>query len=244
MLKPNIVICPTCREWAEMAAEVIGASVAAAIFRQGACSLMLTGGNTAERLYNCWAKSSALPMEHVRFFFGDERCVPSTHTDSNLGLVMRTLFANEGSLGACISRMEADDPDRDAAAMRYEKLLPESIDILLLGMGTDGHIASLFPYSDALRSTDRSVLPVAGPNAGHPRLSITAKVVANAKTVFLMATGEEKGRVLAEAIRSPRDVMSLPVRLAMNGTWLLDDAAARQLGVEYLREGHRIERTF
>jgi 6-phosphogluconolactonase len=227
---PSIAVCPVGSEWAEMAAEVIGPAIAATISRRGTCSLMLTGGNTAERLYNCWAKSSALPTENMRYFFGDERCVPPTHRDSNFGLVMRTLFANEGDSGARVNRMEADDPDRDAAAMRYEKLLPEQIDILLLGMGTDGHVASLFPNSDALRSPDRTVVPVAGPNSGHPRLSITGKVVANAETVFLLATGEEKGRVLAEAMKFPRDVMSLPVRLALNATWLLDDAAARQLG--------------
>ncbi len=212
-----------------MAAELIGSSVVAAISRQGACSLMLTGGNTAERLYNFWAKSFALPRDGMRYFFGDERCVPPTHRDSNFGLVMRTLFANERPSSACVNRMEADDPDRDAAARRYEALLPERIDILLLGLGTDGHVASLFPYSEALRATERTVLPVKGPDSGHPRLSITCKVVANAEAVFLLATGEEKGRVLAEAMRSPHDVMSLPVRMALNATWLLDEAAAGQL---------------
>lgn len=227
---PGIVVCPAGREWAEMAAEEISTAIADTIFRRGACSLMLTGGNTAERLYNRWAKSSALPMGSIRYFLGDERCVPPTHTDSNFGMVMRSLFANEGCSGACVSRMEADDPDRDAAARRYEKLLPEQIDILLLGVGTDGHVASLYPHSDALRSTERTVMPVAAPDSGHPRLSITGKVVANAGAVFLLATGEEKGRILAEAMRSPLEVMALPVRLTLNGTWLLDEAAARQLG--------------
>ncbi|WP_294987892.1 6-phosphogluconolactonase [Sulfuritalea sp.] len=227
--KPNVVVCPTGREWAEMAAAVIGSSVDAVIAGRGACSLMLTGGKTAEGLYNHWFRFSLLPRQGMRYFFGDERCVPPEHRDSNFGLVMRTLFANERPSGACVSRMEADDPDREAAATRYEALLPEQIDILLLGMGTDGHVASLFPYSEALRTTERTVLPVQGPDAGHPRLSITGRVVANAETVFLLATGEDKGRVLAEAMKSPRDVMSLPVRMALNATWLLDEAAAGQI---------------
>jgi 6-phosphogluconolactonase len=205
---------------------------------------MLTGGNTAARLYDRWAKASALEMERLQFFFGDERCVPPTHGDSNFGLVMRTLFANRQPTAGSVSRMEADDPDRDAAARRYEKLLPERIDILLLGVGTDGHIASLFPHSDALRPTDRTVLPVVGSNSKHLRLSITGRVVANAKAVFLLATGEEKGRVLAEAFRYPRDFMSLPVRLALNGTLLLDEAAARQLGQKCLEGAQQFERTY
>lgn len=228
-LMPNIAACPAFREWAEMAATVIGSSVAAVIAGRGACSLMLTGGKTAEGLYNHWFRSSVLPRQGMRYFFGDERCVSPTHRDSNFGLVMRALFANDSAVGACVYRMEADDPDRDAAARRYEALLPERIDILLLGMGTDGHVASLFPYSEALRATERTVLPVKGPDSGHSRLSITGKLVANADAVFLLATGEEKGRVLAEAMRSPHDVMSLPVRLALNATWLLDEAAAGQL---------------
>lgn len=213
-----------------MAADVIGLSITRVVSRTQYCKIMLTGGNTAARLYERWAKTSALAMERLQFFFGDERCVAPTHKDSNFDLVMRTLFVNKQPLVGSVSRMEADDPDREAAASRYEQLLPESIDILLLGMGTDGHIASLFPHSDALRSTDRTVLPVRGPNSGHPRLSITGRVVANAAEVFLLATGAEKGQVLAEALSSPRDVISLPVRLALNGTWLLDDAAARELG--------------
>lgn len=229
MSQPNIVICPTNREWAEMAAEVIAASIAATTCGRQACSLMFTGGATAERLYKVWAQSSVLPIEAMTFFFGDERCVPPTHAHSNFGMVMKALFAGRGRSSGPVNRMEADDLDLDAAARRYEKLLPERIDILLLGMGTDGHIASLFPNSAALRAVDRTVLPVAGPEQGYLRLSITGKVVANADAVFLLATGEEKGRVLAEAMRSPHDVMSLPVRMTLNATWLLDEAAARQL---------------
>jgi 6-phosphogluconolactonase len=213
-----------------MAAAVIGSSVDAALASRGGCSMMLTGGKTAEGLYNQWFRSARLPRQGMRYFFGDERCVPPSHLDSNFGLVMRTLFANERPSAACVIRMEADDPDREAAARRYEALLPERIDILLLGMGIDGHVASLFPHSDALRPTARTVLPVQGPDSGHPRLSVTGKVVANADEVFLLATGEAKGRVLAEALRSPQDVMSLPVRMALNATWLLDEAAAGQLG--------------
>lgn len=228
-LGPNVVVCPEGREWAEMAASVTSASIAEVIAGRGACSLMLTGGKTAEHLYNSWFGSALLPREGIQYFFGDERCVSPTHKDSNFGLVMRTLFAGGMHSNACVYRMEADDPDRDAAARRYEELLPAQIDILLLGMGSDGHVASLFPHSDALRAKERSVVPVQGPESGHPRLTITGKVVATAKAVFLLAKGDEKGRVLAEAMRSPHDVMSLPVRMTLNATWLLDEAAARQL---------------
>lgn len=212
-----------------MAAGVIELSINAVINRRGVCNIMLTGGNTAERLYSYWARSSALPIEKMCLLFGDERCVPPDHVDSNYALVMRTLFAKGVPSGCTIIRMEAENADRDAAARNYEEFLPREIDVLLLGMGADGHIASLFPNAAELRSTGRAVLPVTGPNLFHERLTITPQVIANAEAIFLLAMGEEKGRVLAEALKSPEDFMSLPVRLALGGTWLLDDAAADQL---------------
>lgn len=229
MFKPEIVSCLSPEEWAAMAANRIESAVNAAVSRRGICNIMLTGGNTAERLYNYWAKSSSLPMENMHFLFGDERCVPPNHADSNYAMVMRTLFAKGAPPGCVITRMEAENTDRDAAARNYEELLPNEIDVLLLGMGIDGHIASLFPYNSALRSTDRTVLSVVEADLHHDRLTISPQVILNAEAAFLLAMGEEKGRVLAEALKSPEDFMSLPVRLALGGTWLLDDAAADQL---------------
>lgn len=229
LLKPRIVSSPSLDEWAAMAAAEIGASIAAAVARRGVCNIMLTGGNSAERLYNHWARASALPMEQMFFLFGDERCVPPDHADSNYALAMRTLFVKGVPSGCAIIRMEAESTDREAAAKAYEELLPKEIDILLLGMGSDGHTASLFPHSAALFSTERMVLPVVGANLQHARLSITPVLIRKAQEVFLLAPGEEKGRVLAEALRSPEDFKSLPVRLLLGATWLLDAAAAQQL---------------
>jgi 6-phosphogluconolactonase len=215
--------------WAGLAAEVIGLSISKAIASRGVCYIMLTGGNTAEQLYNYWAVSSALPLGHIRLLFGDERSVPPDHDDSNYALAMRTLLVN-GLPSSCeITRMEAECPDRDAVARRYEQLIPEEVDVLLLGMGMDGHVASIFPYDAALQPGSRSVLPVTGPTSPRERLTITPRVIAHARSVFLLATGAEKGQVLAEALKSPEDYMSLPVRLTLGGTWLLDDEAARQV---------------
>ena len=228
-MKPHIVACSSPEGWAAMAAAEIEFAVRDVIARKGVCNLMLTGGKTAERLYSYWATSSTLPVESIHFLFGDERCVPHNHADSNYALAMRTLFAKGDLSRYEIIRMEAENADKDFAARKYEELLPEVVDILLLGMGTDGHIASLFPYSEALRSTTRSVLPVAGAKLQHERLTITPPVIANAGTTFLLAMGEEKGKVLSEALKTPGDFMSLPVTLALGGTWLLDNAAAFQL---------------
>lgn len=204
-------------------------SVREVVSVRGNCNVMLTGGATAERCYLQWARTSNFSLDGVRFLFGDERCVPKDDRDSNYALVMRSLFSEGVPAGCSVVRMEADNPDRCAAARAYEELLPDSIDVLLLGMGTDGHVASLFPGSAALKATDRTVVPATAPKPPHERLTITPKVIVNAQAVFLLATGADKGRILAEALKSPEDVSALPVRLARAGTWLLDDDAGRQL---------------
>ncbi len=227
-IEPRILISSDSDSWASFAADTIGQEIGSVISQKKVCHVMLTGGRTAERLYKYWADTATLPLEGLRFLFGDERCVPPDHTDSNYALVMNALFEKGMPPGCSITRMEAENPDREAAARAYEKLIPDKIDVLLLGMGEDGHIASLFPHSSALRSKQRSVVAITGPKPPHERLTITPRVIGRARSIFVLATGAEKGRMLACAVRSPKDFMSLPVGLTLGGTWILDDEARSQ----------------
>jgi 6-phosphogluconolactonase len=192
---------------------------------RGHCSVMLTGGRSAERLYAAWSEVVAFQvLVGVDFYFGDERCVAPDNVESNYGLAMNTLFCRGVPKGCKVFRMEADDADRELAARRYANLLPRHMDILLLGVGDDGHVASLFPHGPAVKENGRSVMPVVGPKAPHERLTITPPAISGAKRIFVLATGGAKARVLAEALRDTEDVESLPVRLALRGTWLVDTA--------------------
>jgi 6-phosphogluconolactonase len=184
---------------------------------------MLTGGRSAECLYLAW---SALPdfkkLGGVHFYFGDERIVPSTHLESNYGLVMRTLF-NKGIPDGCsIVRMEVEHPNRDEVSMAYEKKLPGKLDILLLSVGEDGHIASLFPHGEGLNEASRSIVPVSGPKPPNDRLTITPIVIARARKVFVLAIGAKKKDILRRARVAPHNFADLPARLVLGATWLLD----------------------
>ena len=107
---------------------------------------MLTGGGSAARLYKAWRDLPAFQqMIGVSFYFGDERCVPPDHEESNFGMVIQVLFPQGVPTGCSVFRMEADATNLETAAQRYADLLPDSIDVILLGVGEDGHIASLFP---------------------------------------------------------------------------------------------------
>ena len=190
-----------------------------------ACHVMLTGGRSAGQLYSAWAASPEYPanLNGVRFYFGDERCVSPDHPESNHGMAMRSLFPDGKPEGVQIHRMEADSANVEAAADRYAALLPEVIDVLLLSLGEDGHIASLFPHSAALRETRRRVVPVTGPKSPFQRLSITPPVIQSARQVFVMALGGQKRAVYEEALRDPMDINTIPARLVLNRTWIFGD---------------------
>lgn len=220
-------------DWPALAAGIVQRRIDARRREHAKCSVMLTGGRSAQSLYRAWA---AIPgfqrMTDVTFYFGDERCVAADHSESNYGMVCRTLFGGDLPAGCSIFRMEADDPDREAAARRYSRILPDSLDVLLLGVGEDGHVASLFPGSSSLRETGRCVVPVTGPKPPWERLTITPQVIAKAKSIFVLANGVAKAKVLKRAMLAPTDIDSLPARLALNATWLLDAALPESISHE------------
>ncbi len=210
-------------EWTYEVAVVVMNAVLEACQVRGECSIMLTGGRSAERLYQAWA---LLPdfarLKNTRFFFGDERCLPSDHVESNYGLAMRTLF-KYGIPSTCeVRRMTVENIDQNAAAKAYEAQLPEELDVLLLSMGEDGHIASLFPNSSTLFETDRRVVCVRAPRPPFERLTITPPVIAKARQTYVLALGKVKASVYKQARMSPQDIALLPARLVFRATWFLD----------------------
>ena len=122
--------------WPMKAAGLISDNINSFLDEQGKCSVMLTGGRSAARLYKAWRDLPAFQqMTGVSFYFGDERCVPTDHEESNYGMAMQTLFSHGVPIECSVFRMEADAIDIEAAAQRYADLLPDSIDVILLGVG-------------------------------------------------------------------------------------------------------------
>lgn len=190
---------------------------------QGECSVMLTGGRSAEKVFAAWGELLAFhQLTRVRFYFGDERCVSPCSSGSNYGMALRTLFKSGVPPGCSIFRIEADDTDFEAAAQRYAAGLPSEIDILLLGVGEDGHIASLFPGSAALQERKLKMVPVIGPRPYPERITITPILIRQARSLFVFADGPGKAAVLVKALECPGDVATLPARLVLHATWFLD----------------------
>lgn len=213
------------------AAELIGRAVREVNGASGRISLGLAGGNTVGPVYEHLA---ALPSvsrcwNAVSFYFGDERAVPPTHRDSNYRLAWETLLSRIPDATERIHRMEAERDDLDDAAREYEVLLPGSFDLLLLGVGADGHVASLFPGSPALDENERRVVPSFGGIPRVARLTITPRVLAEARKIIVMVSGSSKQAAVARALEGPVDTRACPAQLVRGATWILDHAAAGRL---------------
>jgi 6-phosphogluconolactonase len=231
-VSPQVVVVPDPRALARRAAEWIVERTRAAVAARGGCSVALAGGATPRATYEVLATSAlaaALPWGAIDWFFGDERAVPFDHPDSNYRLAAESLFAGRPEALARACRMPADAADADMAARAYSQLLPDPLDVVILGMGEDGHTASLFPGSPALDERLERVVAVTGEKPPFRRMTITPPVIESARDVLVLVAGEGKAAALARALEGPLDVRSLPVQLARGRTFLVDAAAAGAL---------------
>ena len=199
----------------------------------GLVRIGLSGGRTPEAAYRLLASPEfrdRVPWERVHLYFADERDAPPTEPESNYWLVRKLLLEPAGVPPSNVHRMKADAPDLDRAAREYEPLLEEPLDLLLLGVGEDGHTASLFPGSALLRERVRRVAAVYdSPKPPPPRLTITPPVIASARRVVALVTGPAKAEAVANALQGDLSVQQCPARLLREADWLLDAAAAAKL---------------
>lgn len=228
--QPERIVVESHQNLPHAAASWIADAIVDAIRRNGTCSFALSGGHTPRAVYAELASAFRdAPWNKVRIFFGDERAVPPTDPDSNYRMTLDALLDPLRMPPEHVHRMEAERADLDAAARDYERLLPEALDILLLGIGPDGHTASLFPGAPTIDETERLVSPAASPFPPPRRLTITPPVIAAARRVAVLVDGADKAAIVKRALEGPHDPHALPVQLALGGVWLLDREAASQL---------------
>ncbi len=219
----------------DAAATRITKAVEDTIRQHGKCTLALTGGSTPRPIYERMATAQfaqRVDWSRVEIYFGDERCVPPDSPASNYGMAYDAFLRHARISRASVHRMEGERSDPDAAARNYERILPPALDILLLGMGEDGHTASLFPHSSALAERTRRVVAVNPSPTPPPRITITPPVIDAAGSVIVLVAGANKAAMVAKALSGPYTPDDLPIQLALRGTWLIDHDAARLLGGE------------
>ncbi len=234
----SLVAVPSKDEVSAEAADRIERALVDAIRNRGSAVIALSGGNTPKDSYARMAKR-ALDWSKILFVFVDERAVPPTSDRSNFRMVNEALFVPAKIPAENILRMQGEAKDLDAEAARYETELrtrirlkkegQPNIDVVILGIGDDGHTASLFPGEDAVKITDKLVAAVPAKDAREARLTMTVPILEMARSTFILAVGESKHEPLERVWRVQGDVSVTPARIVKNYrgavTWIIDRAA-------------------
>jgi 6-phosphogluconolactonase len=226
-------------EFARLGAEAVAAG--------GGFSVALSGGSTPRGLYSLLAEDDSfrdrVPWERAHLFWGDERLVPPDHPDSNYRAAREALLSRIMVPPENIHRIRGEAPDAASAAQEYDDLLrrffrtPEGgfprLDLVLLGLGTDAHTASLFPGGPELRETRKFAVPSRAPRPVIDRITLTPPVLNAAACVLFLVSGEEKAPALREVLEGAEDPDRLPAQRIRPRSgrlvWLVDRPAARLL---------------
>ncbi len=247
MTKRDIIICHDADELARKAAEQFVALAGAAIARSGRFTVALSGGSTPRALYLLLGSvdyRERIDWRRVHLFWGDERCVPPDHAESNYRMVQEALLSRISIPPENIHRMAGEKEPRVAAneyeeeLRRFFALAPGQVprfDLILLGLGEDGHTASLFPGGEALNENERLVATAYVERLRAHRLTLTLPVInAAAQATFLIA-GQNKRSIVNEILRSDADSFKYPAaRVSPSDgqlTWLITADAMGNLPI-------------
>lgn len=240
----ELLVYHDAEQLATAAAELFVEISADAIRARGRFRVALSGGSTPRRVYQLLATaafSSRVEWNHVDIFWGDERYVPADDRDSNYRMADEALLRHVAIPVANIHRVPTEIGEPAVAASSYEDTIRRcfgdarsvpQFDLIYLGLGTNGHTASLFPHSPALGEASRLVLADFVSELDSWRITMSAPLLNRGRTVAFLINGEEKAQVLREVLFGPREPARLPAQLiAPEGRllWLADEAAAAQV---------------
>lgn len=225
---------------ARAAAELFVNTAAESIEARGRFRVALSGGSTPRRVYELLATpafSGHVDWDNVDIFWGDERYVPAEDRDSNYGMTLQALLRH---VPVSAHRVPTQISPPSAAAAAYEEQIWQSFegpsmpqfDLIYLGLGTNGHTASLFPHSPALREHSHLVVADFVSEVNDWRITMSAPLLNHGRTVAFLVQGKEKAQVLRDVLLGPSDAERLPAQLiAPEGRllWMVDEAAATLL---------------
>lgn len=244
MSEPAARVFPTLEEASRALADEIARTLREAVAARSRATLVLSGGSTPRRLHEILASEHAdLPWRRIHVFWGDERFVPHDCAQSNYRMAHRTLLDRVPIPPENVHPWATELPTAEDAALEFQAELerffgcsavaegPPRFDVVLLGMGADGHIASLFPDSPALAVDNRWAIPTLAPDEPRERITMTLPVLNAARSVHFLVAGAEKREALRCGMGEPAQPQHCPASLVRptDGTltWWLDEEAAR-----------------
>lgn len=230
-------------ELTRAAAEEVARAAERAVAERGRFTLALSGGSTPRPLYRLLASDpyrERLPWSAIHLFWGDERHVPPDHADSNFRMAREAMIDHAPVPPGNVHRVAAEDPDARRAAAAYEAELRSffglapgerpMFDLLLLGIGPDGHTASLFPGSPALRERDHLVAAPWVEALRTFRITLTPPVLNHGRLALFLVSGEDKADALHAVIEGEREPDRYPAQVVEgNRLWMVDRSAASRL---------------
>ena len=217
---------------------------AEAIAARGRCAVALSGGSTPRSVYQLLAAPAfrgRVRWSDIHFFWGDERHVPPDHPDSNYRMAVEAMLSNVPVPPANVHRIRSEVPDAETAAREYDGKIRECVegtpvprfDVVHLGLGTDGHTASLFPGSAALEERERVCVANWVTTLNAYRITMTLPILNAARAVVFIAAGAGKSSIVQRVLREPAELSPLPAQLVRPSDgelwWMLDQAAAGEL---------------
>jgi 6-phosphogluconolactonase len=239
VVRPDVRVCADIDDLSRRAAEAVLGRINDAVRTRGTCSIVLSGGNTPLTLYRLMAsqRPSPIPWAHVHVFWGDERYVPPQDPRSNFGMAKESLLDHVACPAANVHRMPTQFADPDIAARDYERTLRSrfdgewpDFDLVLLGLGADGHTASLFPGSLALAEKTRWVVATKAPAEPPLRLTLTLPALVGAAAIYVLVAGANKALPLRHVLEGVGDWIRYPAAGIRLGTgtviWWVDREAA------------------
>jgi 6-phosphogluconolactonase len=237
--KGQMLVVPDAPALFEAAAEIFVQAAAEAIEKYKRFTVAMSGGSTPKALYELLATApwrDQVDWSKTHFFWGDERWVPSTDKNSNYRMTLEALLSKVSVPAENVHRIETDSGDPQTSAAKYEAEIRKvfgarpQFDLILLGLGTNGHTASLFPHCASLDVRDRLVAAEYIDEVKMTRITFTVPLINDAHSIVFLLSGHDKASVLQEVLRGPHDPQRLPSQLieATDGelTWLADAAAA------------------
>lgn len=204
--------------------------IRSALEARGRCDVALAGGSTPRPVYQRLAETSNLDWSSVHFYFSDERAVPPGHPDSNYRMARESLLDRVPVPAGRRHRIEAERDDLRQVAVEYARDLPDPLDMAVLGIGEDGHVASLFPGSPSLDEAERRTAVVEdAPKPPVRRITLTPPALRSARSLVVLAAGRRKAAAVRRALEGDVGVAACPARIARGGIWVLDREAASRL---------------
>jgi 6-phosphogluconolactonase len=222
------------QELARGAAEYFVARSSEAVAQKGFFTVALSGGSTPKALYQLLAESfqAQAPWSRTHFFWSDERHVPPDHPDSNYRMTNEAMLSHVPVPEGNVHRIHGENPDAAEAAREYEQTV-QQLDLILLGLGPDGHTASIFPGSEVLHETVRLVAAPWVEKFNTYRITMTLPLLNSGASVLFLVSGAEKAEILKEVIEGPKKYPAQFVQPTHGQLlWMLDKDAASRLAAD------------